>query len=106
MGFAGAVIPRICDNRLNAGPDRDQCPVDSYQIVPDLCEFIDQQTLKLQEAPELIPTGEMPRTFVLTSDRYLTDQVTPGCRVKLVGIFSILNRSDSGNTMNANKQVR
>jgi DNA replication licensing factor MCM5 len=55
---------------------------------------MDQQTLKLQEAPELIPTGEMPRTFVLTCDRYLSDKVTPGNRVKIVGVLSILNRSN------------
>ena len=69
-----------------------------------MCEYIDQQSLKLQEAPELIPTGEMPRTFILSCDRYLTDKVTPGNRVKVVGVLSILNNG-SGNS-NANKQVR
>lgn len=54
---------------------------------------MDQQVLKLQEAPELIPTGEMPRTFVMTCDRYLSDKVTPGNRVKVVGILSIHERS-------------
>jgi len=61
--------------------------------VAEKCEFIDQQTLKLQEAPELIPTGEMPRTFVMTVDRELTDKVTPGNRVKIVGIFAIVDRN-------------
>ena len=51
---------------------------------------IDKETLKLQEAPELIPTGEMPRTFLVTVDRDLTDKVTPGNRVKLVGILGII----------------
>lgn len=54
---------------------------------------MDQQYLKLQEAPELIPTGEMPRTFQLTCDRYLTDKVTPGNRVKIVGVLAIVNKS-------------
>ena len=54
------------------------------------CKFLDQQTLKLQEAPECIPTGEMPRTFVVTVDRELTDKLTPGNRVKLVGILGII----------------
>lgn len=58
--------------------------------MPEKCKFLDQQTLKLQEAPELIPTGEMPRTFVVTVDRELTDKVTPGNRVKLVGILGII----------------
>jgi DNA replication licensing factor MCM5 len=46
----------------------------------------------------------MPRTFLLTCDRYLTDKVTPGNRVKIVGILSILNRGLQNG--NANKQVK
>lgn len=45
--------------------------------------------MKLQEAPELIPTGEMPRSLLLTVDRNLTDKCTPGNRIKVVGILSI-----------------
>lgn len=48
--------------------------------------------MKIQEAPELVPTGEMPRSFVVTVDRSLVDRVTPGMRVTLVGVFSILSR--------------
>lgn len=54
---------------------------------------MDHQTLKLQEAPELIPTGEMPRTFIMTCDRELTDKVTPGNRVKIIGILSIREKT-------------
>ena len=46
----------------------------------------------------------MPRTFLLSCDRYLTDKVTPGNRVKIVGILSILNRANQ--TGGANKQVK
>lgn len=35
----------------------------------------------------------MPRTFVMTVDRELTDKVTPGNRVKIVGIFAIVDRN-------------
>jgi DNA replication licensing factor MCM5 len=31
----------------------------------------------------------MPRNVLLTCDRYLTDKVTPGNRIKIVGILSI-----------------
>lgn len=62
-------------------------------MASDKCVFMDHQTLKLQEAPELIPTGEMPRTFLLTVDRELTDKVTPGNRVKIIGILSIREKS-------------
>jgi DNA replication licensing factor MCM5 len=46
----------------------------------------------------------MPRTLALTVDRELTDKVTPGNRVTVVGILSVLDpvgKSDS----NANRQI-
>lgn len=48
----------------------------------------------------------MPRSFSITCDRHLTDKVTPGNRVKIVGILSIFNKSNDGGNSNANKQVR
>ena len=47
------------------------------------------QTLKIQEAPELIPTGEISRSFIVSTKRSLVDKVTPGMRVIIVGVFSI-----------------
>jgi len=76
----------------NPGMDKSHCPLDSYRIIPDKSDFMDQQRLKLQEAPELIPTGEMPRAFPLIVDRELCDKVTPGNRVKVVAILSIHSR--------------
>lgn len=63
----------------------------------------------MQEAPELIPTGEMPRTLALTVDRDLTDKVTPGNRVTVVGILSVLDpvgKSDSNSNRQINNTVR
>ena len=97
-------MPRICDNQRNPGLDKQQCRLDTYEVVTDLCDYVDQQSLKLQEAPELVPTGEMPRTFLLSSDRYLTDKVTPGNRVKVVGVLSIMNRGIQ--TGGSSKQVK
>ena len=48
---------------------RPKCPVDSYFIVPDKCKCVDFQILKLQEAPEAVPHGEMPRHMQLYADR-------------------------------------
>ena len=50
-------------------------------ILTDLVPF--------QENPEDVPHGEMPRHLQLYCDRYLTDKVFPGCRVTVVGVFSI-----------------
>jgi MCM OB domain len=60
-----------------------------YVIVGKNCEYIDQQSLKLQEAPETIPTGEMPRHVLLTCERYLVNHVVPGTRVEVIGKYAI-----------------
>lgn len=88
---------RRCDREL-----QEKCPLDPYQVVPDECQYKDHQTLKIQEAPELVPTGEMPRSFIVTADRCLVDRVTPGMRVTLVGVFSILSKGGNGNTQAGN----
>ena len=78
------------------GPGGQQCGPNTYVVIADNCEYIDQQTLKLQESPEVVPTGEMPRNVLLTIDRYLVDRVAPGTRVSVMGILSLFNNT-SGN---------
>jgi DNA replication licensing factor MCM5 len=58
-------------------------------VVPDNSTYTDSQSLKLQEAPEDVPTGEMPRHVVVSAERSLVDRVAPGARVRIVGIASI-----------------
>eukprot|EP01038_Epipyxis_sp_PR26KG_P005704 gene5704-7872_t len=90
--MAGVAIPNKCDYKDN-NPGAEDCGPGTYSISADDCEYIDQQTLKLQESPEVVPTGEMPRNILLVVDRYLVDKVTPGTRVSVVGISSIFNSS-------------
>lgn len=86
-GFAGVTLPRTCD----APPvmEEKNCPLDPYIIVHEKCQFVDQQILKLQEAPDMVPVGEIPRHIILSADRYLTNQVVPGSRCTIMGIYSI-----------------
>ncbi|KAK6022407.1 MCM2/3/5 family protein, partial [Ostertagia ostertagi] len=86
-GLEGFQLPRTCGAPQSGQLQR--CPIDPYHIVPDKCHCVDYQTLKLQENPEDVPHGEMPRHLQLYCDRYLTDRVAPGNRVTLVGVFSI-----------------
>ena len=51
--------------------------------------MIDQQILRIQETPEQIPTGEIPRHFSLCLDRYLVDKLIPGQRVIVTGVYSV-----------------
>jgi DNA replication licensing factor MCM5 len=102
-GFAGASTPRTCDNSRNPGPDKQNCKLDTYRTISEKCVYVDQQVLKLQEMPENIPTGDMPRTCLLHVNRYLTDKANPGNRVKIVGIMSVFNRGGQGSS---NQQVK
>ena len=74
-------------NREQAG--RPKCPIDPFYIVPDKCKCVDFQVLKLQETPEAVPNGEMPRHMQLYCDRYICEKVVPGNRVTVVGIYAI-----------------
>ncbi len=60
--------------------------LNSYQIVPERCVYVDHQRLKLQELPESVPPSEMPRHVLMTVDRALANTVAPGVRVRIVGI--------------------
>lgn len=60
---------------LNPSEGGESCGMNPFAIMPDACTFIDQQTFKLQESPEMVPTGEMPRNIVLSVDRNLVDTV-------------------------------
>lgn len=91
-GFASFLIPRMCAKAANPGPGKEKCPMDPYYIIPDESEVMDQQTLKLQENPESIPTGEIPRTFQIFVDRYLVDKLVPGTRVSITGVYTVLEK--------------
>merc|ERR1711981_679593 len=84
-GLEGYAMPRKC-NTEQAG--RPKCPLDPYFIMPDKVKCVDFQILKLQEAPDSVPHGEMPRHLQLFADRFLVDRVVPGNRVTVLGIYS------------------
>lgn len=67
----------------------EQCPLDPYIIVPDRSVFIDQQAIKLQENPDMVPVGELPRHMLASADRYLANRAVPGSRVTLLAVYSI-----------------
>ena len=80
-------LPRRCEAVELEGQKKD-CPLDPYLIIHSKSTFTDHQTLKLQEAPDMVPVGELPRHMLLSADRYLTGQVVPGSRVIATGIYS------------------
>ncbi|CAN7999910.1 unnamed protein product, partial [Ixodes hexagonus] len=85
-GLEGYALPRRCNSDR---PGQPRCPQDPFFIVPDKCKCVDFQVLKLQEAPEEVPYGEMPRHLQLYCERYLCERVVPGNRITAIGVYSI-----------------
>lgn len=71
-GFSSVMLPRSCENgsALDGDGVKVDCPPSPYVVLGDYCKFVDQQSLKLQENPETVPTGEMPRHVLLFSEKY------------------------------------
>ena len=100
-GISGITLPRACSRAKVPGQDAgEQCPLDPYFVVHEKSQFIDQQIIKLQEAPDQVPVGELPRHILISADRYLANRVVPGSRCTIMGVFSIYqaqaNKKSSG----------
>jgi DNA replication licensing factor MCM5 len=89
-----------------AGEQMDQCPLDPYFVVHEKCQFIDQQVLKIQEAPEQVPVGELPRHILVSADRYLTNRVAPGHRCTIMGVYSIYQKQGGKNSAGSAVAIR
>ena len=97
-GFSNISIPRQCDNAKLPTENKEKCPLDSYHIVPEKSTYIDSQILKIQEPPETIPVGEIPRSYLIYCDRNLVNKVTPGTRVTVIGIQCVDERNLNRNS--------
>lgn len=95
-GFAGLSMPANCLGPSPPGGEKKNCGMNPYVIAHDKSEFLDQQVLKLQEAPDMVPVGEMPRHILVSADRYLTNKLIPGTRCTIVGIYSIYQNKVKG----------
>ena len=89
--FGTVQLPTRC-----AGAQPQECGANPYTVVPDDSEFCDRQTLKIQEAPEKVPTGEMPRAVLVAVERSLVDKAPPGTRVSIFCIPTLYNNASSG----------
>ncbi|RFN44665.1 minichromosome maintenance protein 5 (cell division control protein 46) [Fusarium flagelliforme] len=99
-GFTGVSLPRQCARSRIPNDPTLKCPLDPYLVVHEKSHFVDQQIIKLQEAPDHVPVGELPRHILISADRYLTNRVVPGSRCTVMGIFSIYQNKASKNSSN------
>ncbi len=63
----------------------------TFKLLPEKSRFRDWQKIVIQEKPEEIPAGQIPRSLevVLTDD--LVDTARPGDRVSIVGVVRLAN---------------
>ena len=92
-------IPVLCPSggRLARDAQSNQmvkkpCGQNPFVVCGDACAFIDQQTLRLQEKPEDVPTGQIPRAALLVVDRRMVDVVAPGARVSVLAVSSLFEK--------------
>lgn len=97
-GFTGVSLPRQCGRSRVPNDPTPKCPLDPYFVMHEKSRFVDQQIIKLQEAPDQVPVGELPRHVLVSADRYLTNRVVPGSRCTIMGIFSIYQSKASKNS--------
>jgi len=96
-GFKGVDFPRNCGRTRDPGEaGSDKCPLDPYFVVHEKSRFVDQQVLKIQEAPDQVPVGELPRHMLVSAERYLANRVVPGSRCVVMGIFTIYQNAKTG----------
>mmetsp|Transcript_111376 Transcript_111376/g.314445 ORF Transcript_111376/g.314445 Transcript_111376/m.314445 type:complete len:756 (-) Transcript_111376:124-2391(-) len=93
-GLCSAHIPSACEgSSLGAAPLTEKCGPSPFRVQDSLCEYVDEQQLKLQELPEHVPVGEMPRSFDLVVQQYTVGLCVPGMRLTAVGIFCATERA-------------
>ncbi|KAG2373527.1 hypothetical protein C9374_011990 [Naegleria lovaniensis] len=68
-----------------------------------LSDFTDSQTIFIQEAPENSPPGQLPRSVECIVEDDLVDQVKPGDRVTMYGVYKSLPPSSGGNSTLSSK---
>jgi len=89
--YGGVPLPQRCQ-----GVEPKECGAYPYAIVADDSAFSDRQKLKLQEAPEKVPTGEMPRSVMVAVEKGLVDKAPPGTRVNMFCVPTLFNGGGGG----------
>lgn len=92
----GLALPRNCDGSAATGGEGDQkCSLDPFVIVSEDCSFIDVQTLKIQELPDDVPTGDIPRHLMLNVPSALVGRVSPGAKILACGVYSAFDKGSN-----------
>lgn len=70
-----------------------------FELVPKESVFIDSQRLTIQERPEELPPGQLPRQINVELRDDIVDLARPGDRVSLTGYLGLLQRRGRGGVL-------
>ena len=70
-----------------------------FELVPKESVFIDTQKITIQEKPEELPPGQLPRQLNVDLNDDLVDSARPGDRVSITGIIGLLRKTGRGGIM-------
>jgi replicative DNA helicase Mcm len=73
-----------CDNRRN------------FELVPQESVFIDSQLVTIQERPEDLPPGQLPRSLNVELKDDIVDLARPGDRITITGFIKLLPKYGRG----------
>ena len=70
-------------------------PKKKVKLLLERCKFTDWQKLTIQEKPEDLPPGQLPRSIDVIVTEDLVDKARPGDRVSVVGIVKVYQEKPS-----------
>lgn len=82
---SGLEKPEQCPHCLAEGEHRRK----GFDLVLEKSKFVDWQRFVLQERPEELPAGQLPRSIEVVATHDLVDVVRPGDRAVVTGILTV-----------------
>jgi replicative DNA helicase Mcm len=79
--------PSECPNCRSKGP---------FEFIEKESTFINSQEIRIQEKPEDLPPGQLPRTIDVKLEEDLVDVARPGDRVTIIGVIRALQERIPG----------
>jgi replicative DNA helicase Mcm len=88
-----------------AGCENDTCRKNGpFGVEKSLCEYVDFQTIKIQESPDST-RGTKTRDIIVECDEELTNKVEPGDRVTVTGILTLRQRTGRDGKITVHEKI-